>query len=79
MKVYNVDNIEEAPMQFRVPYREVKPIVRNAGKEVTNPMPVSYTHLSAATFAVVTTVGFAHHNYASASFGVRPAFKIKNR
>ena len=38
MKVYNVDNIEEAPMQFRVPYREVKPIVSNAGKEVTNPM-----------------------------------------
>ena len=35
MKVYNVDNIEEAPMQFRVPYREVKPIV---SKEVTNPM-----------------------------------------
>lgn len=25
-------------MQFRVPYREVKPIVSNAGKEVTNPM-----------------------------------------
>lgn len=38
MKVYNVDNIEEAPMQFRVPYREVKPIVSNAGKEVTNSM-----------------------------------------
>ena len=38
MKVYNVDNIEEAPMEFRVPYREVKPIVSNAGKEVTNPM-----------------------------------------
>lgn len=38
MKVYNVDNIEEAPMQFRVPYREVKPIVSNAGKEVTNLM-----------------------------------------
>ena len=36
MKVYNVDNIEEAPMQFRVPYREVKPIVRNARKHVTN-------------------------------------------
>ncbi len=38
MKVYNVDNIEEAPMLFRVPYREVKPIVSNQGKEVTNPM-----------------------------------------
>lgn len=38
MKVYNVDNAEEAPMEFRVPYREVKPIVSNAGKEVTNPM-----------------------------------------
>lgn len=35
MKVYNVDNIEEVPMQFRVPYREVKPIVSNAGKEVS--------------------------------------------
>lgn len=38
MKVYNVDNIDEEPMRFRVPYREVKPIVSNAGKEVTNPM-----------------------------------------
>ena len=37
MKVYNVDNIEEAPMQFRVPYREVKPIA------------VSYTHLTLPT------------------------------
>ena len=38
MKVYNVDNADEAPMEFRVPYREVKPIVSNQGKEVTNPM-----------------------------------------
>lgn len=38
MKVYNVDNAEEAPMAFRVPYREVKPIISNQGKEVTNPM-----------------------------------------
>lgn len=38
MKVYNVDNAEEAPMEFRVPYREVKPIISNQGKEVTNPM-----------------------------------------
>ena len=38
MRVYNTDNSEEAPIEFRVPYREVKPIVSNAGKEVTNPM-----------------------------------------
>lgn len=38
MKVYNVDSAEEAPMEFRVPYREVKPIISNQGKEVTNPM-----------------------------------------
>ena len=38
MKVFNTDNVNEAPMEFRVPYREVKPIVSNAGKEVTNPM-----------------------------------------
>lgn len=38
MKVYNVDNAEEVPMEFRVPYREVKPIISNQGKEVTNPM-----------------------------------------
>lgn len=38
MKVYNVDNADESPMEFRVPYREVKPIISNQGKEVTNPM-----------------------------------------
>ncbi len=38
MSVFNADNIEEAPMTFTVPYREVKPIVSNQGKEVTNPM-----------------------------------------
>ncbi len=38
MNVFNTDNPEEAPIAFSVPYREVKPIVSNAGKEVTNPM-----------------------------------------
>jgi hypothetical protein len=38
MYVYNTDNPEEAPLAFAVPYREVKPIVSNQGKEVTNPM-----------------------------------------
>lgn len=38
MSVFNADNIEEAPMTFTVPYREVKPIISNQGKEVTNPM-----------------------------------------
>lgn len=38
MLVYNVDNVEEAPMVFFVPFREVKPVVSNQGKEVTNPM-----------------------------------------
>lgn len=38
MSVFNADNIEEAPMTFTVPYREVKLIVSNQGKEVTNPM-----------------------------------------
>lgn len=38
MNVYNVDNLEEAPLVFVVPYREVKPIISNQGKEVTNPM-----------------------------------------
>lgn len=49
MRVYNTDNSEEAPIEFRVPYREVKPIVSNAGKEVTNPMQAlgsSITYLS---------------------------------
>lgn len=34
---------------------------------------------SAAVFAYVTNGGFAYANYASNSYGVRPAFKIKNR
>lgn len=38
MRVYNCDNPAEAPIEFRVPYREVKPIISNQGKEVTNPM-----------------------------------------
>ena len=38
MNVYNADNVEEAPLVFLVPYREVKPIVNSQGKEVTNPM-----------------------------------------
>ena len=37
MNVYNVDNLEEAPLVFVVPYREVKPIISNQGKEVTTP------------------------------------------
>ena len=38
MRVYNTDNVDEAPMEFCIPYREVSPIVSNAGKEVTNPL-----------------------------------------
>jgi hypothetical protein len=38
MYVYNTDNVEEPPMAFTVPYREIKPIVSNQGKEVTNPL-----------------------------------------
>lgn len=38
MNVFNTDNPEEAPIAFSVPYREVKPIISNQGKEVTNPM-----------------------------------------
>ena len=38
MNVYNVDNLDEPPVTFVVPYREVKPIISNQGKEVTNPM-----------------------------------------
>lgn len=38
MNVYNVDNLDEPPVTFVVPYREVKLIISNQGKEVTNPM-----------------------------------------
>lgn len=38
MNVFNTDNSDEAPIPFTVPYREVKPIISNQGKEVTNPM-----------------------------------------
>ena len=38
MSVFNTDNMEEPPITFTVPYREVKPIISNQGKEVTNPM-----------------------------------------
>lgn len=38
MNVFNTDNPDEAPIPFTVPYREVKPIISNQGKEVTNPM-----------------------------------------
>lgn len=38
MTVLNADNMDEAGITFTVPYREVKPIVSNQGKEVTNPM-----------------------------------------
>ena len=34
---------------------------------------------SAASFAFVANIGLANYYYASTSFGVRPAFKIKNR
>lgn len=36
MKVYNVDNPDEAPMIFSVPFRENDPIVSKSGKIVTN-------------------------------------------
>lgn len=38
MFVFNTDTVDEGPMVFTVPYREVKPIVSNQGKEVTNAM-----------------------------------------
>lgn len=38
MYVYNNDNMDEPPIIFSIPYREVKPIISNQGKEVTNPM-----------------------------------------
>ena len=36
--VYNTSKEEEAPLVFTIPYRELKPIVSNQGKEVTNAM-----------------------------------------
>ena len=38
MTIYNVDNREEAGIEFVAPYREVGQIISNKGKEVTNPM-----------------------------------------
>lgn len=38
MNVFNTDDVNEPPLSFTVPYREVKPIISNQGKEVTNPM-----------------------------------------
>lgn len=38
MTIFNADNLAEAGVTFTAPYREVKPIVSNQGKEVTNPM-----------------------------------------
>lgn len=38
MTVYNTDGATEEGITFSAPYREVKPIISNAGKEVTNPM-----------------------------------------
>lgn len=53
MSVFNADNIDEAPLTFTVPYREVKPIISNQGKEVTNPMQAlgsSITYLRRYTY-----------------------------
>lgn len=38
MNLFNTDDVNEPPLAFTVPYREVKPIISNQGKEVTNPM-----------------------------------------
>lgn len=38
MTVLNTDDAAEGGVTFSVPYRENKPVVSNAGKEVTNPM-----------------------------------------
>lgn len=38
MNLFNTDDVNEPPLTFTVPYREVKPIISNQGKEVTNPM-----------------------------------------
>lgn len=38
MTIFNADNPEEKGVEFTAPYREVKPIISNQGKEVTNPM-----------------------------------------
>lgn len=36
MKLYNVDNLDEAPLVFSVPFRENDPIISKQGKVVTN-------------------------------------------
>jgi hypothetical protein len=59
MNVFNVDNMDEAPMVFSVPYREVKPIISNQGKEVTNPMQAlgsSITYLRRYLWMVVLDI-----------------------
>lgn len=38
MTILNTDNPEEPGIVFTAPWREVKPIISNQGKEVTNPM-----------------------------------------
>ena len=37
-RVYNVDDPEEDPVVFELPFTPIKPIVSNSGKEVTNEM-----------------------------------------
>ena len=59
MFVFNTDNMDEAPMVFSIPYREVKPIISNQGKEVTNPMQAlgsSVTYLRRYLWQVVLDI-----------------------
>lgn len=59
MFVFNTDNMDEAPMIFSIPYREVKPIISNQGKEVTNPMQAlgsSVTYLRRYLWQVVLDI-----------------------
>lgn len=59
MTVYDADDPESAGIEFCVPYREMKPIVSNSGKEVTNAMQAlgsSVTYLRRYLYMMVLDI-----------------------
>ena len=69
MTVYDADDTEDG-IEFSVPYREMKPIISNAGKEVTNPMQAlgsSITYLRRYLYMMVLDI--VEHDEIDANLG----------
>ena len=70
MSVYNAEDMNEEPVIFSVPYREIEPIISNSGKQVTNSLQAlgsSITYLRRYLYMMVLDI--VEHDDIDANIG----------